>query len=195
MSNCPICQTEYVDGAVNFCFTCGWDLTPYPVTFTGQIPAAFLDKERAKLVWAKQTWSRILDTQYRLNQQKADISSQLTEQLTQTQQQLTKTINQHQQLQATLDQITDRVVKELLEKLRQERAEEAAQLAQYNTGISSWEQVTRERAKLAAQLEQANTKISRLKQLVTQLAQDKIGNIISGYNDDDDYDDDIDDIV
>ena len=59
MANCPVCQTEYVEEMVNFCSTCGWDLTPYPLTFAGQIPEVFLQKERTKLIWARGVWKQL----------------------------------------------------------------------------------------------------------------------------------------
>lgn len=52
---CPICNTNYDSEKTNFCVTCGWDLTPYPLTFGG-IPDAYLAKERTKIQWAKQNW-------------------------------------------------------------------------------------------------------------------------------------------
>jgi septal ring factor EnvC (AmiA/AmiB activator) len=58
VSNCPICETEYVEGKVNFCSTCGWSLTPYPLTFAGQIPKDFEDKEHANLNWSKKMWNQ-----------------------------------------------------------------------------------------------------------------------------------------
>jgi hypothetical protein len=58
MPKCPICQTDYVENQSNFCSTCSWDLKPYPMTFPGHIPDEFLEKERAKLTWAKAMWQR-----------------------------------------------------------------------------------------------------------------------------------------
>ncbi|OKH41617.1 hypothetical protein NIES2101_34070 [Calothrix sp. HK-06] len=55
MLQCPICQTEYLEGLVN-CSNCGWDLTPYPFTF--QLPQGFIQKEQAKLNWAKAMWKQ-----------------------------------------------------------------------------------------------------------------------------------------
>jgi WD40 repeat protein len=55
---CPVCQTEFREDNVERCSVCGWDLTPYPLTFPGQIPDAFVEKERAKLVWAKEMWAK-----------------------------------------------------------------------------------------------------------------------------------------
>ncbi|OKH41619.1 hypothetical protein NIES2101_34080 [Calothrix sp. HK-06] len=59
MANCPVCQTEYTENTMNFCRNCGWDLAPYPLTFTDQIPEVFLQKERTKLTWARGAWSHL----------------------------------------------------------------------------------------------------------------------------------------
>jgi len=56
MVNCPVCNQEYVEGTVNFCTNCGWDLKAYPLVL-GKIPELFLEKERAKLEWARQIWA------------------------------------------------------------------------------------------------------------------------------------------
>lgn len=53
MSNCPICLTEYFEELV--CTTCGYDLTPYPLSLN-RIPEAYLEKERLKLEWGKEMW-------------------------------------------------------------------------------------------------------------------------------------------
>lgn len=74
MPQCPVCQSEYVESEVKSCSVCGWDLTPYPITFAGQIPEDFLKKERAKLAWAKEIWKRY-KTQDFFVQSKQDIDS------------------------------------------------------------------------------------------------------------------------
>lgn len=58
MPECPVCQTEHIEN-VRFCYVCGWDLTPYPVTFEGQIPDAFSEKEKARLKWARESWKEL----------------------------------------------------------------------------------------------------------------------------------------
>ncbi|GAB4281528.1 MAG: hypothetical protein Fur0025_10110 [Oscillatoriaceae cyanobacterium] len=55
MSQCPVCETEYIEGQIENCQTCGYDLTPYPLVL-GQIPAAFLEKEQKRIAWAKKLW-------------------------------------------------------------------------------------------------------------------------------------------
>ncbi|MEH1780360.1 MAG: hypothetical protein V7L26_14810, partial [Nostoc sp.] len=55
MKNCPVCNSEYTEGEVT-CPICSWDLTPYPLTFVGQIPDAYISKEKIKLNWAQEIW-------------------------------------------------------------------------------------------------------------------------------------------
>lgn len=50
-----MCDTEYIEGQIENCSTCGYDLTPYPLVL-GQIPAAFLEKEQKRIAWAKRLW-------------------------------------------------------------------------------------------------------------------------------------------
>ncbi len=57
MSKCPVCQTDYIEGQVECCPSCGWDLTPYPPTI-GHIPGAFLEKERGRLTWIRSLWGK-----------------------------------------------------------------------------------------------------------------------------------------
>lgn len=51
MSQCPICQTKYAEGAVTYCSTCSWDLTQYPLT-----PDGFTAQQQAKITWAREIW-------------------------------------------------------------------------------------------------------------------------------------------
>lgn len=66
MFQCPICNTEDIEEKTTHCPTCGWDLTPYPLTF--ELPESFQKKEQARLVWAKEIW-----------QQKQQISAELSQ--------------------------------------------------------------------------------------------------------------------
>jgi formylglycine-generating enzyme required for sulfatase activity len=52
MSQCPVCQTSLVQS--NCCPTCGWDLLPLP--FWVKLIPEVVQKEAARLEWAKQTW-------------------------------------------------------------------------------------------------------------------------------------------
>ncbi len=58
MPNCPICQTEYIEEQGHICVTCGFDLTPYPISLNG-IPEVYLDRERGKLLWGRKLWSQL----------------------------------------------------------------------------------------------------------------------------------------
>ena len=189
MSNCLICQTEYVEATVNFCSTCGWDLSQDNVYVLGELPDVFVQNQQSQLAGARRIWSSFIANQERLNQEKADLSSQLTEQLTQLQEQLAKSRNLRRQLQAKLEQVTAQLTQKEQEtpalqaeiaKLAGERAELVAQLAQANLGISRLEQVTRERAELFVQLAKSDAELHKLKQehlvLVAQLAAAKTEN-------------------
>ncbi len=66
MPKCPICETEYVEDQTKICVTCGFDLTPYPLSLN-RIPEVYLVKERSKLLWAQQLWQQ-LQTKSNLSQ-------------------------------------------------------------------------------------------------------------------------------
>ena len=63
MFQCPICNTEDIEEKTTHCPTCGWDLTPYPLTF--ELPESFQKKEQARLVWAKEMWAKISEEEKR----------------------------------------------------------------------------------------------------------------------------------
>lgn len=58
VAQCPICQTEYIEGEINSCTTCGWDLTPISKFLDG-VPEALWQNERVKLAWARGVWSQL----------------------------------------------------------------------------------------------------------------------------------------
>jgi len=96
MANCPVCSTEYLESEVKICSICGWDLTPYPLTFAGQIPQDLVEKERKKLAWAKQIWlkSQLKEELDRANQEIASLQSRL---------------QQAQQVKVNLDQANQKI--------------------------------------------------------------------------------------
>jgi hypothetical protein len=57
MEQCPVCQTEYVRGQVNYCYTCGWDLRLHAFPLT-EIPEVLLKQERVRTTWAREWWMR-----------------------------------------------------------------------------------------------------------------------------------------
>jgi hypothetical protein len=54
MPNCPVCDTEYLEGSVEFCSICGWDLTPH--SQRSKVAKAYLNKEQNQANWARQMW-------------------------------------------------------------------------------------------------------------------------------------------
>jgi hypothetical protein len=53
MLQCPICESEYVEGAVNQCSTCGWDLKQYSLT-----PEGLMAAQPSKITWAREIWQQ-----------------------------------------------------------------------------------------------------------------------------------------
>ena len=86
MTQCPVCHTKHIEELEISCSTCGWDLAPYPLTFSGQLPEEFIEKERVKLAWARQIWEQ----SHQQIQQLQNENSQLQSQLSQAQSQIEK---------------------------------------------------------------------------------------------------------
>ncbi|RMH75514.1 MAG: hypothetical protein D6680_11465, partial [Cyanobacteria bacterium J007] len=81
MSECPVCQTEYVEGEQIACSNCGWDLTPEPPQLAENLTEIYLEKERAKLKWARKIWAETTDqgkSVKELEWKLADIEGQLS---------------------------------------------------------------------------------------------------------------------
>lgn len=182
MANCPVCTTEYIEGTINFCITCGWDLTPYPPTFAGQIPEAFLDKERAKLAWARQIWAKSQSQLQQLDREKAQFqehlaqvvakldqlgqapSQEVSDALSQTQSRLWELQSQLSQVQGQLQQIQEGGT-QLLEQARQERLQMQAQLQQIQEGGAQLlEQARQERSQIQSQSSELSSQGSKLEE-------------------------------
>lgn len=87
---CPICRTHYVDGETIHCYTCGWNLTPYPLDLVGAAAAELLlAREQSQVLWAREMWER----------------SQIQGQLGQISAQLKRARQERSQLHAQLTQI------------------------------------------------------------------------------------------
>lgn len=147
MANCPVCQSECTESEVKHCSFCGWDLTPYPLTFAGQVPEAFLEKERTKLAWARKMWTRTQSQSQQLHQSQLRI-----EQLNQ----------QEGQLQPELSQMQSRVshIKEEERTLREATITHLQN--QLSNAQAQLEQANREQSQLRFQLEEANRQIAEL---------------------------------
>ncbi len=147
MIDCPICHINNDSEKTNFCITCGWDLTPYSLTFGG-IPDAYLAKELTKIQWAKQNWLKLQQLEI-LNAQEKD--------------------QYIQQIQIQKTQI--RIQSESLELERSDRQDQIdlwqKQLAQVNSdrneAISKLEQIEREG------LPQAKQEAQQLRQKIQQV--------------------------
>lgn len=109
MPQCPVCQQSYSEDEVKSCLTCGWDLTPYPLTFAGQIPEAFINKEKAKLAWAKQCWQKCQSEWERCEEMRVE-SESLRSHYESTISQLSWQLDQtHQERQQNFQQINQQL--------------------------------------------------------------------------------------
>ncbi|MCT7955494.1 GUN4 domain-containing protein [Laspinema palackyanum] len=57
-NNCPVCDTEYLEGEHQRCSQCGWDLTPVPGSPSSKLRKAFLVKQKIQIDWARKMWIR-----------------------------------------------------------------------------------------------------------------------------------------
>ena len=60
MSKCPICYTEYIEGTIENCPVCHWDLKPYSLPKSGKYQKAYGEKEQAYINWAREMWQKYL---------------------------------------------------------------------------------------------------------------------------------------
>ncbi len=60
MAKCPICYTAYIEGTIENCPVCDWNLKSYLLPTTGKYRQAFLAKEQAHLDWARKMWQKYL---------------------------------------------------------------------------------------------------------------------------------------
>lgn len=77
MEQCPICDTKFTKGKVNYCSTCGWDLTPYPIGF--ELPEYFAQKEQDKISWARTLWQKMESQLGQYKSQHSQLEFQLSE--------------------------------------------------------------------------------------------------------------------
>ena len=143
MAKCPVCESEYSENQVNFCITCGWDLTPYPKSL-GMIPEAFLEKERTKINWAREIWKKhqdkLSESSLKLEQANYNIS-ELKTQLEQAQQ-----VNK-MEYQSQLDNIYSQ-----LQIAKDDRVNMSIKLNQVNQKLSELESQTKKSKKRISEL-------------------------------------------
>ncbi len=138
MISCPICDTNQDSEEINSCKTCGWDLTPYPLSFGG-IPEAYLAKERTKIEWAKQNWLKLQQLETLKAQEQAHYTQQIQEQKTQLQIQSESLERERSDRQEQIDLLQRRLAqvssdldsaKSRLEQIEREGLPQAKQEAQ-----------------------------------------------------------------
>ncbi len=149
MTNCPICDLEYVEEQVSFCPVCGWDLAPYPVTFLGQIPDTYIAKQKTKLNWGREVWFKLKH------------SSSLTQaEIEQLQQEKTRLEASQQEFQAQFEQ--ERLqLQSQVDILNHEKSDL----------LNRFKQLEQERLQLQSQVDILNHEKSDLLNRVTQLEQ------------------------
>ncbi|MEC4811924.1 MAG: hypothetical protein SAK29_01365 [Scytonema sp. PMC 1069.18] len=162
MTHCPVCQTDTSVGQKSTCPTCGWDITPYPITF--QLPDEFLQKEQAKLAWAKQTWTQVQEAALTQSQQEEcqQERSQLQLQISQLQSQLNLSHEQILTLESQLEQVTSEK-----EQFQSQLFQAQIQLDKSNKERSRIESELKQVEAVRSQLqEQLNFVLLKLQQLV-----------------------------
>ncbi len=119
MPRCPVCQTKFLPSKTDYCPTCRWDLQALPF-WVGLIPEV-VQKEAARLEWAKQVWKlakphqlqqlqqqveEIRDREQQLQAQLQQVTQAHTDQLTRVEQQIQALSHGEQQRQCQLEQVT-----------------------------------------------------------------------------------------
>ncbi|MFZ4730750.1 MAG: SUMF1/EgtB/PvdO family nonheme iron enzyme, partial [Pseudanabaena sp.] len=134
----------------HICVTCGFDLTPYPISLNG-IPEAYLDRERSKLQWGQKLWSQL--------QEKSNLSQSEYEKLLQAQIDLQQ---RFEWINGENDQFKHRIA-QLQAELRQAQTEKEAQQTQINELLQGQTQLN----ELLVHELQASRSIERLQQEVS----------------------------
>ena len=106
MALCSVCQTEYVEGQINLCTVCGWDLTPD--SFFEQVQISISHKERVRLAWARGLWSWAKEIQSQL---------QLQSDLSEIQEFLQQSNQDREHLQSQLSQVLEQTSQKQLQEL------------------------------------------------------------------------------
>ena len=111
MPNCPICETEYIEKQGHICVTCGFDLTPYPISLNG-IPEVYLDRERGKLQWGQKLWSQMLKNELQASRNVERLEQELNSkknQIGQIQQQNQELTANYQAAQAEIRKLKSQI--------------------------------------------------------------------------------------
>ncbi|WP_375466968.1 hypothetical protein [uncultured Nostoc sp.] len=181
---------KYTEEEVELCPTCGWDLTPYPITF--QLPDEFLRREQVKLAWAKQIWTRNIQEVALTRSQLEEFQqerSHLKSQLSEIHAQLQKIQQERSENQSKLKFLEEKVLtlKSQLEQVKSEKEEFQTQLFQAQAQL---QESNKERLHIESELrhvkteqtqlqEQRNLVLSKLKQLVKESSASDVNTLFS----------------
>jgi formylglycine-generating enzyme required for sulfatase activity len=97
--DCPICQTTDIEEGQKVCPTCGYDISPYPLSLV-EIPHILISKEQQRIAWARELWTQfqaqIAQTQVKiaLTDDELDQRVKEIEQLTENQSQLSAPLSE-----------------------------------------------------------------------------------------------------
>lgn len=161
MAQCPVCNTEYVEGQAQNCSTCAWNLTQ--LMFLGTIPEELLEKERAKLTWAKELWVRSHSQIEQINQYQSQLELGERER-SQFHSELNQLSQGQSQLQSQLSQALSQL-EQLSKQPSQDLSTVLSQLAKQLAGIKAQlQQVEQERSQLRSDLSQIKTHLEQLSQ-------------------------------
>lgn len=163
VSECPVCGTEYVEGEDTFCQTCGWDVTPIPVSHTPELAEAVSQHDRTKLFWARKMWEQAKETESTLKQLEwklADIEGQISKvwerfdragkERTQFQEQVKQVLLKAEESRQDRDRLERQIQQE-----REERQSVQQQLEmQLRQVLERLEQADRDRSRLQEQRRQ-----------------------------------------
>jgi myosin heavy subunit len=193
MEKCPVCDTEFSEGQVETCTSCGWNLKAYPRNGFEQITSVLSPSDMLLQAtdWARKMWVQLKSSDADLSTTKtllggdhltnSDIQSELNT-LTQNNQRLESNLEQanekNTKLQSQLVELEE--LKQLRTKLEQseqkyqdnqnslgEKQEEINQLKQrHEQLLSQLEQSAEERKRLESQIESMSKPFSPLVDLL-----------------------------
>ncbi len=108
MSQCPVCQNQYVESAER-CSVCQWE-KPYSL-FSGLIPE-LLPQDKAKLEWARKSWAALKSQQQQVNQLQLQLN-QAKQQAAQLKLQLEQIERERSRLLANLDAVNQQKLQQV----------------------------------------------------------------------------------
>lgn len=102
MAKCLVCQTEYVEGEIETCPVCHWQLKPY--SFLVSFVPDFIEQEKVKLEWARKQWAATKLQKEQMHQLQLQIK-QARQKESHLQFQLEQALQERSRLQGKLSQV------------------------------------------------------------------------------------------